>query len=246
MNNSSCKKPWFRNWFDKNYLKLYQHRDYSDAETQVQLIIHTLNLNKTSSILDLGCGEGRYTYLLNKRGFCVYGLDLSENLIREGKKIYVNLNTIVGDMRAIPGKFNVILSLFTSFGYFEDEKENQKVLNSVSLSLHKDGWFWLDFFNPLFIKKNLVPETVSEVSPGCQVIEKRRISFNRIIKDITFIQKKGKKYYQESVRLYSRIELESMLKEAGIIPMGCFGNYRGDSWSDDQERTIIFGKKQID
>lgn len=244
MNKISCEKPWFKTWFDENYLLLYRHRDHSDAESQVKLILHTLNIDKNSRILDLGCGEGRYTYLFKKKGFHICGLDLSEELITEGKKRYGDLNIMVGDMRAIPGKFDVVLSLFTSFGYFEDDRENRKVFDSISSSLHVGGWFWLDFLNPMHVKKNLIPETVSEISPSCQVIERRTINDNRIIKDIIFIQEKGGKRYQESVYLYSKEELESMMREVGILPLGCFGNYRGCCWSENSERAIIYGKKQ--
>ena len=104
---------------------LYSHRSCEDGEKQVQLIIQTLNPSKNAKILDLGCGDGRYLYLFNKRGFRTFGLDLSESLLRKGFEKYRNSNVILGDMRAIPGYFDIILSLFTSFGYFESEKENQ-------------------------------------------------------------------------------------------------------------------------
>ena len=153
--------PWFKKWFDENYLLLYSHRDCEDAEKQVQLIIHTFNPKKNAKLLDLGCGDGRYLYLFNKRGFQTFGLDLSERLLRKGMEKYKNPNVILGDMRAIPGHFDIILSLFTSFGYFEIERENEKVLDSVSESLNKGGWFWLDFLNPTVVKKNLVKESMS-------------------------------------------------------------------------------------
>jgi SAM-dependent methyltransferase len=244
MNESMNGIPWYESWFDRNYLRLYGHRDANEANTQVDLIIQVMAPGKEDVILDLACGDGRYTFLLNNRGYKVVGLDLSRELISEGKTKYGPLNLVVGDMRAIPGKYSIILSLFTSFGYFDEDQENNKVFQAISRSLVGDGFFWLDFLNPGFILENLIPETITEVSRKCQVVEKRKIENNRIVKDIFFIEGNEKKHYQESVRFYSRSELESMFLNAGIQPVGCFGNYRGSHWEYNSERTIIYGKKQ--
>ncbi|MCK4835331.1 MAG: class I SAM-dependent methyltransferase, partial [Candidatus Aminicenantes bacterium] len=208
------------------------------------LTIQVIDPKKDQLIMDLACGDGRYTYLLNCRGYKTIGLDLSKELINEGKNKYGPLNLVVGDMRAIPGKYNIIFSLFTSFGYFNDDKENYKVFQSVSSSLVSNGLFWLDFLNPGFIMENLIPETITEISSKCQIVEKRKIVKNRIVKDIFFFEGNDKKHYQESVRLYSRTELESMFENVGIQTRGCFGDYRGNQWEYNSERTIIYGKKQ--
>jgi SAM-dependent methyltransferase len=244
MTEKKTEIPWYENWFDKNYLLLYKNRDAVEARTQIQLIIDTLKPRKDKMILDLGCGDGRYTHLFSELGFRIMGLDLSGELIREGRKKYGSLNLIVGDMRSIPGQFETILSLFTSFGYFNDDRDNLKVFQAIKSSLLANGWFWLDFLNPEFVEENLIPETVTEISSVCRVVEKRKILKNRVVKDIIFIQGQEKKYYQESVRLYSRTELGVMLRRIGIQPMGCFGDYQGKDWKHDSKRTIIYGMKR--
>lgn len=244
MTERKSENPWYENWFDKNYLLLYKNRDAVEARAQVQLIIKTLKPPKDKMILDLGCGDGRYTQLFAELGFRIIGLDLSRELIREGRKKFGGLNLMVGDMRNIPGQFETILSLFTSFGYFDDDRENLMVFQAVSSSLLPNGWFWLDFLNPAFVQEDLVPETITEISSKCQVVEKRKIIKNRVVKDIIFIQGREKKYYQESVRLYSRAELGVMLRRVGIQPMGCFGDYNGQEWQFDSRRTIVYGKKR--
>lgn len=236
--------PWYESWFDRNYLRLYGHRDANEANAQVDLIVKIMNPGKRDRILDLACGDGRYTYLLDQRGYRVMGLDLSRELVTEGRNKYGSLNLVVGDMRHIPGRYDIILSLFTSLGYFDDDKKNMEVFRSVGSSLVDGGFFWLDFLNPGFVVENLIPETVTEISSKCLVVEKRKIENNRIIKDIHFSEGDEKKHYRESVRLYSRKELESMFLEVGIQPAGCFGNYSGGHWAYNSERTIIYGIKQ--
>jgi SAM-dependent methyltransferase len=242
--NNPPSLPWYRRWFDHNYLLLYCHRDHQDAEAQVRLILDTLDLPRSAAILDLGCGEGRHAVLFQDRGYRVFGLDLSADLVKEGRQKYGDLNFIIGDMRAIPGRFDLIVSLFTSFGYFEGDGENRKVLDSVFSSLHPGGIFWLDFLNPHQVRENLVPETVSCPSAGVRVRERRRIADGRIVKDIYFEQKGVETQYVESVALYTRKELESMLLKSGFRVLGRFGNYQGEAWSPDSERTILFARRE--
>jgi SAM-dependent methyltransferase len=246
MNNDKYEKtevPWYVNWFDKNYLRLYGHRNLNDAIKQVELISKVLKPKKDCRMLDLGCGDGRYTYLFSQQGFDITGLDLSDELINEAKSKYGDLNLIIGDMRNFTGEFDIILSLFTSFGYFMDDKENLQVFRAVNAALKRNGWFWLDFLNSDFVKDNVIPETVTEVSSVCRVIERRKIEKNRIIKDIFFVDDKEEKHYQESVLLYSKVELEIMFKIVGLTPVDCFGDYSGKKWSSESERTIIYGRK---
>jgi len=238
------EKPWFVEWFDEDYRMLYRHRNSEDANEQVQLIIDTLNPRKDMTILDLGCGEGRYTAIFKKKGYKVYGLDLSETLVTYGKKRDPQLDLVVGDMRAIPGHFDLILSLFTSFGYFDKDEENEQALNSVYRSLNPGGIYWLDFLNALYVEKNLVPESHSRLSSGIEVTEKRKITDGRIIKDIYFRSNGVNKYYRESVRLFSRECLEKMFRKTGFRVQECFGDYHGNPCTSDTERTILVGRKE--
>lgn len=241
--------PWYKKWFDENYLLLYRHRNIEDAREQVRLIMTTLELREDSFILDLGCGEGRHTIFFGESGYRVMGLDLSEIVIGRGKKKYPGLNLIVADMGAIPvlpGSFDLVLSLFTSFGYFEKDEANERVIGQVYRSLKPGGFFWLDFLNTLYTENNLLPENSSRISPSLRVVEKRKIEDGRIIKDIFFLdnQQHMTRTYRESVRLFTRDELEIMMKKAGFRAAGCFGNYRGQAWTGESERTILVGRKE--
>jgi SAM-dependent methyltransferase len=174
----------------------------------------------------------------------VLGLDLSKTLIKYGKKNDPQLNLVVGDMRNIPGRFNLILSLFTSFGYFDKDEENEHVIRSVYNSLNPGGIYWLDFLNRDYVEKSLVPENVSRLPSGINVLEKRKIAGGRIIKDIYFKKNGTEKCYRESVRLFTPQDLEHLFQKNGFRVENCFGDYSGNPCSPDSERTILVGKKQ--
>ncbi|MEN8152830.1 MAG: methyltransferase domain-containing protein [Acidobacteriota bacterium] len=235
---------WFKEWFDENYLLLYRHRDEREANLQFNLILDKVNPEKNWRILDLACGEGRYTYLFKNSGFDIKGIDLSETLINSGREKYKGLKLEICDMRNIKGKFDMILSLFTSFGYFLKEKENMDVISGIYNSLNPGGVFWLDFLNPGFVRKTLVNKGTKKIVSGMEILEERSIEGNRIVKRITIVKGEEKKRYTESVRLFSKAELSDMMKRSGFQIMEFFGNYSGDNWSDDSERTIVFAIKQ--
>ncbi len=242
----SNNKPWFKEWFDKNYLLVYGHRNTEDAERQVRLIMDTLgpSLHPHSTILDLGCGTGRYTQILDNRGFRVVGLDLSETLLEYGIKCFPHLHFVVGDMRCIPGHYDMILSLFTSFGYFEKDEENRKVVESVHGALYTGGIFWLDFLNATYVENNLVKENHSLLGENVKVMEKRKIKDGRIIKDIILEMEGEEHCYRESIRLFTREELEDIFEKTGFMIRNCFGDYLGNEWGENGERTILVGEKR--
>lgn len=237
---------WFEKWFDDNYLKLYHHRNIKDADEQVQLIIDTLKPDKHQSILDLACGEGRHCLLFHTKGYLIKGIDLSATLIKSGKAKHPGLDIRVGDMRHIRGKHHIILSLFTSFGYFDSDRDNISVIRSISRALHSGGWFWIDFLNPEYLKKNLVPDNEFLLEDGTKVNEKRFFENNTIVKVITFTGPEEKSRYQERVKLYTKKDIETMMRRSDIHPEGTFGDYHGSEWSSFSPRTIIYGRKMCE
>lgn len=234
---------WFKDWFDENYLLLYRHRDQKDANLQFELILSKVKPDKNWKILDLACGEGRYTSLFKNMGFNVLGTDLSEILVKSGMEKYKGLHLETCDMRKIKGKFDMILSLFTSFGYFRKDEENYEVISGIYSSLNSGGVLWLDFLNPGFVRKSMVKKEEKTTSEGIRIIEERSIEGNRVVKRITFTKDDKEKKYVESVRLFTRDEMESILSGAGFHITGIYGNYRGEPWADVSPRMILHSQK---
>ncbi len=118
----SAMPPWYDRAFGPWYLKLYPHRDRDEAERAVSALLPFLPASGT--LLDAGCGSGRHAGALVEHGFRVTGLDRSPALLAEaGRDRTIAGRLVRGDMRRLPfrsGAFAAVLSMFTSFGYFED------------------------------------------------------------------------------------------------------------------------------
>ena len=183
------KQEWFESWFDTSYYHtLYSNRDENEAKEFIVNLVEFLKIDPKSKVLDLACGKGRHSLTLNELGFETLGVDLSPNSIsiaNESKK--EGLSFEVHDMReVIEGRsFNAIFNLFTSFGYFEDLKDNDKVLNSISKMLLDDGLLVIDFMNAERIISNLVEKETKTVADITFNIS-RRFDGTHIFKNIQF------------------------------------------------------------
>lgn len=79
-------QEWFATWFNTPfYHVLYNNRNFDEAEDFIQNLMQHLDLPKDSNVMDLACGKGRHSVFLNKLGYDVTGLDLSENSIDAAK-----------------------------------------------------------------------------------------------------------------------------------------------------------------
>jgi len=226
---------WFHNWFNEDYLNLYSHRNKDEAENQISFLFRHLNIPSKACILDLGCGAGRHAKLLAEKGYEVVGLDASETLIKEAKK-EGGASFVVGDMRRLEGlgRFDLVTSFFTSFGYFEDE-ENRAVLRQIAAVLNPGGHFFLDFLNPELLEKQLVPREELKVGEETVQIE-RRIEKRRVEKSIRFPGRS----YSESVKLYTKEEIEEMLRDAGLKPLRFWSGYS----QQKQDRQLFLSRRE--
>src|SRR5271154_276772 len=112
------KKEWYRNWFDSPYYDLlYKDRDQEEADMFVHNLVKHLAPPKNSLMLDLACGKGRYSIALNRMGYNVTGIDLSQRKIEAAKHFQNNsLVFAVNDMRMPlqPNQYDYVFNLFTS------------------------------------------------------------------------------------------------------------------------------------
>jgi SAM-dependent methyltransferase len=243
-------KEWFKDWFNtKEYLNVYKHRNEEDAKELVSLIFENIEINLPGNVLDLACGPGRHSILFAQKGFNVTAVDLSKNLLRVAKaaaaKANVKINFVEADLRnlCIKSRFNLVLNLFTSFGYFEDDKENFKLFNKAFYYLDKDGYFVLDFFNKNYIEKNIVPLS-KDIMDGEIIIQRRKIEGKRVIKKITIIKDGIEKHFMESVRMFDKDELLKEMINIGFEIKKIFGGIRGRNFDlETSPRIIIIAQK---
>lgn len=232
---------WFSTWFDSPYYHiLYKNRNEEEAQGFMDNITQYLNMPENGTILDLACGKGRHSIYLNKLGYRVTGVDLSENSIGiANKSSNETLQFITHDMREKRNEtYDAVFNLFTSFGYFDIYEDNIKTLKAIKDSINEFGFGVIDFFNSDFIIENLVAEETKEID-GITFNIKRFVENKKIIKEIRFEDKGESFYFTEKVSAFTLSDFEAMMEEAGIYLLDIFGDYKLRKFYKTQSERLI-------
>ncbi|HEX2786272.1 MAG TPA: class I SAM-dependent methyltransferase [Ignavibacteria bacterium] len=249
-----AKGEWFEDWFSsKFYLEIYRHRNDEDARNLINLIQRYVHLNTDDKALDICCGAGRHSLELARRGFHVTGFDLSKFLISEAKKSYKNspeqnlkVKFLIKDMRYFNFKnsFELAVNVFTSFGYFDDDKENFRVIKNASDSIRKKGYFVFDYVNGDNLRKNIVPLSRNKYG-NLYITQRRKIDGDFVIKNIKISSGKKNFVYREKLKLYGFNTMEKVFGKYGLKVYKSFGDYFGNKYSKhNSQRMILFAQKK--
>lgn len=241
---------WFKQWFNsEEYLNVYQHRDKKDAKELLQLVLDNIDSTKVKTVLDMATGNGRHAILLARKGYRVTAVDLSEMLLgiaqKNTAKENLNIEFVHSDLRKYEPdkKFNLIINLFTSIGYFEDDEENFHLLNKAYDLLEEDGYFVLDYMNINFVRNTLVPVSVDTMD-NSTITQNRFIKNERVIKEIIIEKEKSTEKYYESVRMFSYEEIITAMKKIGFHVLHTFGDFLGNPFElETSPRIIIISRK---
>lgn len=235
---------WFTRWFGKEYMDLYPHRDDREARAVVRLIRNTVAPRADGRALDLACGSGRHTRALSRHTWTV-GLDLSMDLLQVALSESPHIPYVRADMRALPfaaDRFDLVVNLFTSFGYFSSDDENRLVLTEVNRILRRGGVFVLDYLNSDQVRSSLVPHDTRRV--GDRVVTQDR----RITDDGRYVEKEISatgypRSYMERVRLFEPDDLRCLLHDSGFVIDHELGDYDAGPLAPSSGRAIFFAHR---
>jgi len=225
-------KRWFERAFDAAYLEVYAHRNQQEADRAVQRLLEPFGL-RGKVVFDLACGAGRWLLPLERAGARVVGADLSWPLLQRAAGLrqqqHASFALLRADMQHMPltsGSCDVVLSMFTSFGYFEEVEGDLAVLREARRVLRPTGSLFVDVFNPHRVRQHLVAESRRKAG-RFDVLEKRRIDTSRrtVIKDIELTADGETHRYQERVRIWEEEALRQALRQCGLHTRRVFGDY---------------------
>ncbi|USG99540.1 methyltransferase domain-containing protein [Thermococcus argininiproducens] len=233
-----------------DYMYFYSEKLTEErTKREVEFLVKVLELKEPKRILDLACGFGRHAIKLAELGHEVVGVDIMEGFLEIARKKAeeqgVSIKFMKGDMRETNFKeeFDIVLLLYTSFGYFSDE-ENFKVLQNVYKALKPNGLFCLDVPNRDFVVQQLSPCSVLEKGEDFMIdmpsfdVFTGRMNVRRIT-----IRNGRRREVSYSIRLYTFTEVKELLKRAEFEVYKVFGHWDGRELSLNAPRMIVVAQK---
>lgn len=139
--------------------------------------------------------------------------------------------------------YDIALNLFTSFGYFDTEKDHVNALKSFRKSIKEDGTVVIDYFNTQKIISNLTHRETKTVE-GIEFDLRKFVAEGKIIKHINFEHKSKHYAFEERVQAFSLADFERMLEKSGLKIINTFGSYSLEEFDvAKSDRLILVCKK---
>ena len=237
---------WWRSWFGPSYLALYDETLQERTPVEIDRLESLLQLLPPQRILDLPCGQGRHAIELARRGYDVTGVDISAYLIEVAQErattAGVQVRWLTRDMRqSIPDtKFDLILNLFTSFGYFAEDGDDQQVLAAAASRLAPGGRFVLEVINGERVMANFEERGWFTVGPSA-VMEARSLdrSSQRMVVERTVSTPPDTETSVHALRLYTGPQLEAAMRQAGFRRVDLHGDWGSERLERDRSIVIV-------
>lgn len=235
------ESKWYATWFDTPYYHiLYRNRDDNEAHDFMRQLTKFLNLKLNSHILDIACGRGRHAIYLNKIGYRVTGIDLSQNSIDYAKAFETEgLDFVRHDMcQPMEKTYDAVFNLFTSFGYFEKDDYNINAIKAMKANMKPNAYGVIDFLNVHYTLENLKSQDVKTID-GIYFNIHKWVEKGYIFKRIQFEIEGQKHDYTERLMCIDLEMFKKYFKAADLEIKHIFGSYDLERFNPKTSERLI-------
>ncbi len=228
------KKQWYSDeWFWKTYGPImFDEERMKKSPWEAERILSLCGFQKGSRILDCCCGMGRHSLELAALGCEVTGMDLSQGYLEMARKEAaartLNVNFIRKDVRRIEERkaYDGIISMFTSFGYFENPDDDLKLLKNLYRALKSGGILFMEMTGKELLARDF-EERVWFEREGIKILLEYKINLNwtELENRWLFFQNDKMTEYRFSHRIFSASEMAGMLWKAGFPLIEIYGGF---------------------
>lgn len=245
---------WWQSFFDEYFLEYaFPRIGRRTTLRDARFIVKALAPKKRARILDVCCGIGRHAVELAAKGYRITGVDVSERYLEiaaaRAKRRKVKIALKRCDMRRLPyrDEFDAALLMWTSFGYFENEKDDLKGLRAIQRALLPGGKFIIDVINRDWLIKHFRPHSWAELRDGF-MLERRELDSarSRMNSEWVFVDKRNREIERKTItlRIYSLHELLDVLERAGFAAAAIFGDRENVMPTPEHRMLNILAEKR--
>jgi 2-polyprenyl-3-methyl-5-hydroxy-6-metoxy-1,4-benzoquinol methylase len=244
-------RQWYESLFE-NYGDKYDKENFTQGTAgECDFIEGELKADKTLKILDVGCGTGRHTIELTRRGYNVTGIDLSATQLAKAREKAENNHLKIDfqqqDARNLTfaGEYDVAIMLCEGgFPLMETDEMNYEILKNVTKSLKEHGRFIFTTLNGLFPLYHSVEEFCASAGSDGNATYRSNTFDLMTFRDHNKTEFEddfgNKKILECNERYYVPCEIVWLLKSLGYINIDIYGSRLGAFSRNDKLTTEDF------
>ncbi len=229
---------------------LYSAARLATTSADVEGIARLVSLPPRSRVCDLCCGHGRHALALARAGHRVTGVDRTRLFLDRAraasKAESLDVEWVEADMIELrrPGAFDLIVNLYTSFGYFEDDRDNLRVLENARASLREGGALLIETMGKEIVARHFVGRRWEEMPGGVLSLEERVVRDGwKHLDSRWIVVRDGRRVERTSVqRLYAAGELELLLRQAGFSDVRIYGGFQGQRYDEHAMALVLVAR----
>ncbi|MDB4916681.1 MAG: Methyltransferase type 11 [Gemmatimonadetes bacterium] len=244
---------WWTSYFDAHYLLEYEPIFTEERDRhEVARLIDILALPAGAAILDVPCGQGRHAHPLAEAGYKVEGLDYSAHLIGKAKQRGTGplLKYTRGDMRTLPsrwsGKFDAVLNLFTSFGFFANAGDDAVVIREFARVLKPGGVLVWHGGSRDGVMARFLSRDWWKADDGTMIGHERSFDpLSGILSiETAWEGKSGSGTRSHRIRLYTASRLAELCLDAGLVVEEAYDGFNDRPLTRRSGEMLLVARKQ--
>lgn len=230
--------------------------DYEGYSRFIDSLIKKYETQKTSLVLDLGCGTGKMTFLLRELGYDMTGVDLSEDMLalaREeaDRRGVSDILWLCQNMNGFElyGTVDACVSTLDSINYLTKREDVKKCFSLVHNYLIPDGVFIFDVNTPYRFKSVYGNRDYTLEADGAFLAWQNEYNEKTgLCKFYLSIFKELKDGLYERLdevqgeRCYTKRQIEAWLRDAGFEILSVYGSQAGDAPSECDEKWYFVAR----
>ncbi|MBN2398803.1 MAG: class I SAM-dependent methyltransferase [Candidatus Aminicenantes bacterium] len=244
-------KQWYESLFE-NYGEKYDKEVFTRGTLgECDFIEKEINYNKKMKILDIGCGTGRHSLELAKRGYRLTGIDLSDSLLNRARakalaqKLHIDFQIQDARKLSFADEFDLAIMLCEgAFPLMETDEMNYQILQSAARALKANGKFIFTTLNGLFPLFHSVKDFLaSQALDGNMTSDKNSFDLMTFREhSIAYVEDDAgnKKELQCNERYYVPSEITWLLKSLAFRTIDIFASKLGAFSRNDKLTTEDF------
>ena len=243
---SLVTESWTAKYFDTVYLRRWTLGLPTDeVYRHVDFLLDQFCAARGDSLLDVGCGQGRYSLAFAGRGLRVAGLDASPVLLEEAgrlsRRMDVEVDWILGDMRALPSHYSYHHAiLLDALGFFDTDEENEGVVHQMARVIRPNGWIVIAVANGSRILSTFEPFGHEEGDGRVVVLRRELDAARRVVRENVAVEENDRRFVAERrQRLYTSTELTGMAARAGLTVRSLRGDLGGAAFDEERSGKIV-------